>query len=342
MRTPSSSRGRLVVCFALVVSVAACRGTPPRATAPAPTRGPTAPPPAAGPQPAPPPASQPVAAAAPASAPAPAVATAAAPAPAAALKRLRVAVNGPLETAVVREVGAELGPRLVQVIARVLVWWVSVPGDLVRGDQMEAIYQERAGEDPIVHAVHYRSQKHGRTFRAYRFTPAGAHWPHHYSPEGDELELRFTHPPLADYEQVTALMRDGRGHKGVDFKTPVGTPIRAPFDARVVRTNWHFKGNGNSLDLQEVGGWGVTALFLHLAEPPSVAVGAQVTRGQVVAKSGNTGHSFAPHLHYQIMHGPKVLDPFAALPTHRRKLEAGDKAPFATEMARLDQLLGGP
>ena len=135
---------------------------------------------------------------------------------------------------------------------------------------------------------------------------------------------------------MTSLVRDGRGHKGVDFKTPVGTPIRAPFEARVARKNWHLKGNGNSLDLREVGGRGLTALFLHLAEPPSVPVGAPVAAGQEVGKSGNTGHSFAPHLHYQLMLGPKVVDPFAALPTTRRHLPAHELARFTTAMARLD------
>jgi murein DD-endopeptidase MepM/ murein hydrolase activator NlpD len=110
----------------------------------------------------------------------------------------------------------------------------------------------------------------------------------------------------------------------------------------VARKNWHFRGNGNSLDLREVGGRGVTALYLHLAEPPSVAVGARVASGQVVARSGNTGRSFAPHLHFQVMQAGKVLDPFTALPTQRRKLAARDQAPFAAEVARLDRLLGAP
>jgi murein DD-endopeptidase MepM/ murein hydrolase activator NlpD len=249
-------------------------------------------------------------------------------------------VNGPLETAVVGQIGATLGPRLTQVMVRTLVWWLSVPGDLVRGDVLEAIYQERVGEDPIVHAVRYRSQKKERTYRAYRFKPGGSQWPRYYSTDGEEVELRFTHPPLEEYEQVTSLVHDGRGHKGVDFKAPVGTPVLAPFEARVARKNWHFKGNGNSLDLHEVGGRGVRALFLHLAEPPSVPVGARVARGQVVATSGNTGRSSAPHLHFQVMQGQTVLDPFAALPAQRRKLPARDQASFAVERARLDRLLG--
>ena len=56
------------------------------------------------------------------------------------VKRLRVEVTGPLETAVVKEVGPEGGPRLVQVLVRSLVWWLSVPGDLRRGDLLELLY----------------------------------------------------------------------------------------------------------------------------------------------------------------------------------------------------------
>ena len=138
------------------------------------------------------------------------------------LKRLRVEVNGPLETAVVAAVGPELGPRLVQVLVRSLVWWLAVPNDLRRGDLLEALYEERAGEDPIIHAVRYKSGKNARTYKAYRYKPGDSQWPRFYTPDGAELELRLVHAPLDDYEQVTSLLRDGRGHKGVDFKTPDG------------------------------------------------------------------------------------------------------------------------
>jgi murein DD-endopeptidase MepM/ murein hydrolase activator NlpD len=255
------------------------------------------------------------------------------------LKRMRVEVNGPLETAVVKEVGPELGPRLVQVLVRSLVWWLSVPADLRRGDELEALYEERPGEDPIVHAVRYKSGKNARLYKAYRYKAKESQWPRFYTPDGAELELRLVHAPLSDYEQVTSLLRDGRGHKGVDFKTPIGSPVKSPLDAVVVKKNWNWKGNGNSIELHESGGKGWTVLFLHLSEPPSLAVGAHVSRGEVVGKSGNTGHSFAPHLHYQLMAGQKILDPFAVQETQRLKLPEKKKAALATEMTRLDHLL---
>jgi murein DD-endopeptidase MepM/ murein hydrolase activator NlpD len=254
-------------------------------------------------------------------------------------KRLRVEVNGPLETAVVSAVGPELGPRLVQVLVRSLVWWLSVPNDLRRGDLLEAIYEERAGEDPIIRAVRYKSGKNARTYKAYVYKPADSQWPRFYTPDGAELELRLVHAPLEDYEQVTSLLRDGRGHKGVDFKTPMGSPVHAPFESVVVKKNWNWKGNGNSIELHESGGHGWTVLFLHLSEPPALPIGAHVSRGEVVGKSGNTGHSFAPHLHYQLMAGQKILDPFAVQETTRKKLPEKEKAAFAKEMARLDHLL---
>jgi murein DD-endopeptidase MepM/ murein hydrolase activator NlpD len=254
------------------------------------------------------------------------------------VKRVRVDVTGPLETAVVQVVGPEVGQRLVQVMVRSLVWWLAVPGDLRRGDVLEALYEERAGEDPIVYAVRYKSGKNSRVYRAYRFKAAESQWPRFYTPDGAELEMRLQHPPLDDYEQVTSLLRDGRGHKGVDFKTPVGTPVKAPFEAIVAKKNWNWKGNGNSIELHEAGG-GKTVLFLHLSEPPASTIGARVGRGEVVGKSGNTGHSFAPHLHYQLMSGQKILDPFTVQETTRKKLSEKEKTAFSTETARLDHLL---
>ena len=256
-------------------------------------------------------------------------------------KRLDVTVNGPLETSVVQKVGPEMGPRLVQVLVRSLVWWLAVPNDLRRNDRLEALYEERAGEDPVIHAVRYQSEKMGRTFKAYRYKLPDSQFARFYTADGQELEARLQHAPLDDYEQVTSLLRDGRGHKGVDFKTPMGSPVKAPFDATVTKKNWNFRGNGNSIELHEAGGHGWTVMFLHLAEPPSLAVGAHVSRGEVVGKSGNTGHSFAPHLHYQLMAGQKILDPFAVQETLHRKLPDAQKKAFGDEVARLDRLLDG-
>lgn len=304
------------------------------------------------------PAEAPVAAAAPAPiaadvrAPAAGAPTAPAPAAAPALPPLAVAkeksglkaftatIAGPLETAVVAQVGRELGGPLTQVVTRSLVWWLKVPGDLLKGDTLTAVYEEREGQEPLVHAVRFTSRKLGKTFEAFRYQPKGSAHPRFFQPDGTTLEEQLADAPIDDYEQITSLLRDGRRHKGVDFKAPVGTPVRATFDGVIARKNWNFRGNGNSLEIEESGGQGRTALFLHLSEiPKSVKPGDKVKRGQVLAKSGNTGRSFAPHLHYQLMKGTTVIDPFESHKTSRDALPQADRADFDAQVAKLEALM---
>src|SRR5262249_60831218 len=161
--------------------------------------------------------------------------------------------------------GRDVGAPLTQVVTRSLIWWVAVPGDLKRGDLIDVLYSDRSGAEPMVHAVRFRSEKMGRTFEAYRFQPTGAPFARFYTRDGQELELRLRDAPLDDYEQVTSRLKDGRNHKGIDFRTPAGSPVKAPFDAVIARRTWNFRANGNCLELKERGGAGRSVYFLHLS-----------------------------------------------------------------------------
>lgn len=84
------------------------------------------------------------------------------------------------------------------------------------------------------------------------------------------------------------------GHEGVDFATPVGTPVVAPFNGVILRDSVD-KDYGNYLviwdPVQKCAVW-----YCHLSNT-QVQTGQQVTRGQVVGHTGNTGNSTGPHLH---------------------------------------------
>ncbi len=257
------------------------------------------------------------------------------------LKTLAVTINGPLESAIVSSAGKDVGTALTQVVNRSLVWWLRVPQDLVKGDTLAVVYETREGQEPLVHAVRFTSRKLGKTLEAWRFAPKEGAFARFFQTDGSELEERLVDSPLDNWEQITSLLRDGRKHKGVDFKTPVGTPVKATFDGTITRRNWNFRGNGNSIEVQESGGQGRTAMYLHLSELPkgSALPGQKVKKGEVLAKSGNTGHSFAPHLHYQLMKGETVLDPFASHATTRAQLPAADKVAFEAQVAKLKALM---
>ncbi|ADO71857.1 M23 family metallopeptidase [Stigmatella aurantiaca] len=263
------------------------------------------------------------------------------PLAAAGLLRASVKIEGPLETALVQATDPAVGPALAQVVTRSLVWWVQVPNEILRGDTLDVLYQTRPGEEPLVHAVRFVSNKTGQTHRAYRFQAQGERNPRYYLNSGEEMEMRLEHSPLDDYEQITSLLRDGRRHKGVDFKAPVGTPVKAPFAGVVKRKNWNFGSNGNCVELEELGGKRRRALFLHLSElSRGLSPGTRFSAGQVIAASGNSGRSFAPHLHYQLMtQDDRVIDPFDSHRTFRRSLPAEQRGALEAEIRRMDSLL---
>ena len=83
------------------------------------------------------------------------------------------------------------------------------------------------------------------------------------------------------------------------------------------------------------------AIFLHLSElPRTLTVGTKVKAGEVVAHSGNSGHSFAPHLHYQLMSpSDRVLDPFDVQATKKVNLAATDKPALTEQVTKLRSMM---
>jgi murein DD-endopeptidase MepM/ murein hydrolase activator NlpD len=236
--------------------------------------------------------------------------------------------------------------ELTQIVNRLLVWHLQVAREGRPGDQLDLVYEPAVpgqGDFAVIDAFRYTSQKMGRTFAAYRYKAPSSTFARYYQADASELEERLVDAPVHDYEQVTSLLRDGRRHKGVDFKTPVGTPVYAPFSGEVVRRTWNFAANGNCLEVVDPAS-GRHALFLHLESvSKEMHPGRKVRKGEQIALSGNSGHSTAPHLHYQIESSSgAILDPFAIQATRRAALDAGERPGFDAEKARFDALLGPP
>lgn len=261
------------------------------------------------------------------------------PLAAAGLEKVTFTVDGPLEESLRRLTDRETAPALAQVTARLLIWWVDVARGLRRGDSLTVLFQRIPNKEPLVHALLFHSGKNERDYQAYLYKAEGARFAHYYDAAGAEVEERIENAPLDDYEQVTSMLRDGRRHRGVDFKTPVGTPVKAPFDLLLTRKNWNFRGNGNCLELQN--GAGQRVLFLHLSElPRSLAVGKHFRTGEVIAESGNTGHTTAPHLHYQLESADgRLLDPFKVHRNFHKSLGEGSLAGFKAAKEKYDRIL---
>ncbi len=256
------------------------------------------------------------------------------------LRHVSLSGNGPLEASMSAKLPKDVALPLTQVAARVLVWWVDLRRGLNRGDELAVVYSLPHGKEPLVHAVSWTSSQGKGRHLAYLFQAPGAPFARYYDAEGKEVELRLVDGPIDNYDQVTSLLRDGRRHRGVDFRTPSGTPVKLPFDGVLVRKNWSFHANGNCLEFHDPAS-GRNAIFLHLSPlPRDLTPGRHFKKGEVVAKSDNSGHSTAPHLHYQLESpSGSILDPFEIHKTWRADLPAAAKSAFDVEVRRLNQLL---
>ncbi len=94
-------------------------------------------------------------------------------------------------------------------------------------------------------------------------------------------------------------------HKGVDYRASVGTPVMVINDG-IVRVARTYQDYGQTVVIDH--GLGVMSFYLHLSRI-GVRVGQKVTRGQVIALSGQTGYALGPHLHLSIRIGGISVDP---------------------------------
>lgn len=107
--------------------------------------------------------------------------------------------------------------------------------------------------------------------------------------------------------------RWGRLHAGEDFAVSEGTPLAAMSTGVVVYAG-AMSGYGNMVDVRY---WdGTVSRFGHMSVV-SVKVGQSMAPGQIVGKSGNTGHSTGPHLHLEIHpRGGDAVNPAPWLARH--------------------------
>ncbi len=94
-------------------------------------------------------------------------------------------------------------------------------------------------------------------------------------------------------------------HNGLDIAAPVGTPVYAPASGKVTQLWDHASGG---LCLAFVSPDGTRFGFAHL-DSWAVKVGDQVQAGDIIARSGNTGRSTGPHLHFTMKINNAWVDP---------------------------------
>ena len=157
-----------------------------------------------------------------------------------------------------------------------------------------------------------------------------------FSSSGEELEQNFWINPL-NYTRISrgvggvaskgkrpSVVKKGNknvvvlqsytsysGHQGIDFAAPIGTPIYAVANGKIIQYS-PYAGYGNLVIIEHPGNY--KTYYAHLsAYNPELSVGSEIRRGLEIGYVGSTGHSTGPHLHFELRKNNGYLNPLSGV-----------------------------
>ncbi|MER9329183.1 peptidoglycan DD-metalloendopeptidase family protein [Mesorhizobium sp. M0488] len=98
-------------------------------------------------------------------------------------------------------------------------------------------------------------------------------------------------------------------HSGMDFRAPIGMAAKVTAPGIVTKAGWN-GGYGRMVEVDH--GNGFATRYGHLSEI-DVTAGEKLDAGAVIGKTGSSGRSTGPHLHYEVRHNGEAIDPLRFL-----------------------------
>jgi murein DD-endopeptidase MepM/ murein hydrolase activator NlpD len=190
-------------------------------------------------------------------------------------------------------------------LANVFGYDIDFALDIRSGDSFSVMFERQYAEGQFIGngaIVAAQFQNQGQLYQAVRHTDGNF-----YKPDGGSMRQAFLRAPV-NFRYVSSNFNPRRlhpvlgkikAHNGVDYVAPMGTPIMAAGDGKVIESA--MKGaNGNYVVIQHANG--IVTKYLHLSKR-DVKRGDKVKQGDIVGRLGATGRVTGAHLHYEFVVG---------------------------------------
>lgn len=242
-------------------------------------------------------------------------------------------------------VSAGVPDQLIGAFAQAFAYDFDFQREIGPGDQFEAAYEEningpgdRVGAPRLVYAALNTASKSKAFYLFKGVGDAEAAW---YDASGNSAARGLMRTPVEGARVTSAfgprlhpVLGYTRMHKGVDFGVPIGTAVFASADGVVEFVGLH-GGHGNYIAVRHSAH--LATAYAHLSQF-EVAVGGTVRQGQEIARSGNTGLSSGPHLHYEVIVDGAQTDPLTYAPeSEGRRLTGLELARFLKFKEKIDR-----
>jgi len=225
----------------------------------------------------------------------------------------------------------------------IFAWDVDFARDLRSKDRFRVLLQERfdkAGRllDRVIQAAEFVNQ--GHVFQAVRYTfPNGR--VEYFTPEGKSMRKTYLKAPVKftrissrfSLARMHPILGYTRAHHGVDYAAPMGTPIHAVGDGRVVYACWK-GGYGRFVLIRHTNSNHATA-YGHMSRyAHGIKRGVRVHQGQVIGYVGISGLATGPHVHFEFRIRGRAVNPLTIKRTPARPVPAAQMPQFRAVAAR--------
>ncbi len=241
-------------------------------------------------------------------------------------------------------------PRLVSFFVDVFAYDVNFYTGTKAGDTFRMLVEKEYADGEFLRyrrvlAAEY-SGKVG-TFSAFYWQAPGVKEGRYYDAKGRSVEKSLLKTPLK-YARISSkfnpnrmhpILHKRRGHMGVDYAAPTGTPVWSAASGKIVFRGWR-GGAGNCVIIKHDNG--LQTVYMHLSKfRKGQRVGQQITGKTVIGYVGSTGMSTGPHLHFGVKKNGRYVDPLKLEPTRRGGVAKKHRARFKAEIDKLSSRLAG-
>ena len=207
--------------------------------------------------------------------------------------------------------------------ARIYGFEIDFQRDIWKNDTFQILYESYVNDNNEIlefgNILFANLILKGKEYPLYYFS--NNNFSDHYDERGQSIKKTLMKTPINGARLSSPfgmrkhpILGFNKMHKGTDFAAPLGTPVMASGDGKVIKASW-CGGGGNCVKIKHNSTY--STVYAHLSKfGRGVKKGVRVKQGSIIGYVGSTGMSTGPHLHYEVIkNGKKINSQTLKLPS---------------------------
>ena len=246
---------------------------------------------------------------------------------------------------------AGMDQRTTMNLVDIFAWDIDFARDMRSGDSFKVVYEERFDDTgkmlaSTIQAASFVNQ--GKQFEAVRYEQLDGQ-AHYFTPDGKSMRKAYLKAPVK-FSRISSrfttrrkhpILGYTRAHRGVDYASPMGTPVHAIGDGYIAFKGWKH-GYGRFILIQHNNRQHQTA-YAHMSRyGRGIHSRKRVHQGDIIGYVGMSGLATGPHLHFEFRSRGRAVNPLTVKHPPANPVAKAERDRFMQQTAPLLGQLQNP